>query len=65
MHVFATPVRALVAAVRADERTSDVPVMVGGAPFVDVSANDVGADVVATDVSDGLRRARELVVARP
>ena len=58
-------VRALVAAVRADPRTTGVPVVVGGPPFHDTTAAEVGADGIALDVAGGLAMARELVGGRP
>jgi methanogenic corrinoid protein MtbC1 len=54
-------VRELIAAVRADPRTRDVPVMVGGPPFTGLEAAVVGADAVALDADDGTTRARRLV----
>lgn len=60
-HVAA--VRDLIAAMRATQTTRDVPVIVGGPPFTDITAVEVGADAVAHQVDDGLASARTLVGA--
>ncbi len=57
-------VAALIAAARADERTQDVPIIVGGPPFVGRDAPDVGADGVAATPGEGIARARELLGGR-
>lgn len=56
-----TAVRDLVAALRDTDATRDVPVIVGGPPFVDTTAAEVGADAVAHQIADGLASARALV----
>lgn len=57
-------VAALVTAARADERTRDVPVIVGGPPFTGPDAPDVGADAAAGSARAGIERARELLGGR-
>lgn len=57
-------VAALIAAARADERTKDVPIIVGGPPFSGPDAPEVGADGTAGSAGEGIERARELVGGR-